>query len=491
VILTTEVHASAIRDVFLFVEDDSEVTIEAVDLPEATTEVRRLGEILVERGDLPLPALQAALQERQRLGEVLVAKGLVDGGKIASALAEQEQVEKIRRERQVQDLSSSIRVRSDKLDSLVDLVGELVTVQARLSQLAARKDDADLAVVAEDVERLTWQMRDQVLNIRMLPIGSTFSKFRRLVRDLSSELGKEIELTTEGAETELDKTVIDRLYDPLVHLIRNGIDHGIESPSVRLSIGKPARGRISLSASHSGPNVLIRLSDDGRGLDRQAIKAQAAAKGLIAANAELSDKEIFALAFLPGLSTAATVTSVSGRGVGMDVVKQAIEELRGSIDIESRPGKGTTFTVKLPLTLAIIDGLLVQVGRDQFVLPLSSVEECIELKRAGSVQARERHLVNVRGQIVPYIRLREQFGVGGEPPAIEQIVIAETEGQRVGFVVDHVIGSHQTVIKSLGRMYREVAGLSGATILGDGAVALILDIQQIIQVAEHQEQLYC
>jgi two-component system chemotaxis sensor kinase CheA len=487
VVLTTDVDLNAIRDVFLFVEDDSEVTIETIDLPEATTATRRLGEILVERGDLPLPALQSALQERKRLGEVLVAKGLVDGGKIASALAEQEQVEKVRRERQVQDLNSSIRVRSDKLDSLVDLVGELVTVQARLSQLAARKDDAELVAVAEDVERLTWQMRDRVLDIRMLPIGSTFSKFRRLVRDLSAELGKDIELTTEGAETELDKTVIDRIYDPLVHLLRNSIDHGIESPMVRRIAGKPMRGKIHLSATHAGPNVLIRISDDGRGIDRHAIKVQAAAKGVVPASAELTEKEVFALTFLPGLSTAANVTSVSGRGVGMDVVKQTIEELRGSIEIESRPGEGTTITVKLPLTLAIIDGLLVQIGKDQFVLPLSAVEECIELKRAGSAKARERHLVDVRGQIVPYIRLREQFGVTGEPPVIEQVVIAEAEGQRVGFVVDHVVGSHQTVIKSLGRMYREIAGLSGATILGDGSVALILDVPRLVENAESAE----
>jgi two-component system chemotaxis sensor kinase CheA len=364
-----------------------------------------------------------------------------------------------------------------------------VTVQARLSQLAARKEDVDLAAVAEEVERLTWQMRDQVLGIRMLPIGSTFSKLRRLVRDLSAELGKDIELTTEGAETELDKTLIDRLYDPLVHLIRNGIDHGIEAPAVRRAAGKPARGRIRLSARHAGPHVLIRLSDDGRGFDRAAIQSQAAAQGLVTVGEALTDKEILALTFHPGLSTAASVTSVSGRGVGMDVVKQAIEDLRGSIDIESRPGEGSTFIVKLPLTLAIIDGLLVQVGEDQFVLPLSSVEECIELKRAAAARAQERHLVNVRGQTVPYIRLRERFGVGGEPPAIEQIVIAEAEGQRVGFVVDQVIGSHQTVIKSLGRLYREVAGLSGATILGDGTVALILDVPRLVQGAEQAERL--
>jgi two-component system chemotaxis sensor kinase CheA len=233
---------------------------------------------------------------------------------------------------------------------------------------------------------------------------------------------------------------------------------------------------------------MIRISDDGGGLDLSAIKTRAAAMGLVPANADLTDKEILALAFLPGLSTAASVTSISGRGVGMDVVKQAIEEMRGSIEIDSRRGEGTTFTVRFPLTLAIIDGLLVRVGQAQFVLPLSSVEECIELRRAESEGARARHLVNVRGEIVPYIRLREQFGAGGEPPEIEQIVITETEGQRIGFVVDQVIGSHQTVIKSLGRMYREVAGLSGATILGDGTVALILDVPRLVQGAELAER---
>jgi two-component system chemotaxis sensor kinase CheA len=488
-ILTTDAGENAIRDVFIFVEDDSEVTIEAIDLPEATSEARRLGEILVERGDLSLAALQCALMERKRLREVLREKGLVDGGKIDSALAEQEQVEKVRRQRQALETTGSIRVRSDKLDSLVDLVGELVTVQARLSQLAAGGDDARLLAVAEDVERLTWQMRDQVLGIRMLPIGSSFGKFRRLVRDLSAELGKEVELRTEGAETELDKTLIDRLYDPLVHLIRNSIGHGIEPPSVRQAAGKPPRGRIRLAASHCGPNVLLRIGDDGGGLDRSAIKTRAAAMGLVPAGAELTDKETLALVFLPGLSTAASVTSISGRGVGMDVVKQAIEEMRGSIEIDSRPGEGTTFTVRLPLTLAIIDGLLVRIGADQFVLPLSSVEECIELKRAESAGARERRLVQVRGEIVPFIRLREQFGVGGEPPQIEQVVITEAEGQRIGFVVDQVIGSHQTVIKSLGRMCREVAGLSGATILGDGTVALILDVPRLVQEAEQVERL--
>jgi len=484
VVLTTDAGVNAIRDVFIFVEDDCELKIDPLAVPEVPEAPRRLGEILVERGDLALAELHAALAERRRLGEVLVTRGIVDGCKVDSAIAEQEQVEKARRARQSRESAATIRVRSEKLDALVDLVGELVTVQARLSQAAGGRADAELSAIAEAVERLTWDLRDQVLGVRMLPIGSTFSRFRRLVRDLGEELGKEIDFVAEGAETELDKTVIDRIYDPLVHLIRNGIDHGIEPPTARLSSGKPAKGRIALSASHSGPYVLIRLSDDGRGLDRRAIMAQAAAKGLIAANAELTDKEVLSLAFLPGLSTAAAVTSVSGRGVGMDVVKSAVEELRGTIEVDSEPGRGTTFTVKLPLTLAIIDGLLVQIGRDRFVMPLSAVEECIELTRADEAKANGRNLVSLRGEIIPYIRLREAFGSDGAPPSIEQVVIASFEGQRFGFVVDHVVGEHQTVIKGLGRMYREVKGVSGATVLGDGNVALILDLPQLIKIEE-------
>jgi len=488
IILTTDAGINAIRDVFIFVEDDCELKIEVLDVPDEREEYRRLGEILVERGDIALPELQAALAARRRIGEELVIRGFVDGCKVDSALAEQEQVEKIRRERQTQEVADTIRVRSEKLDALVDLVGELVTVQARLSRAAGSRADAELAAIAEAVERLTWDLRDQVLNVRMLPIGTTFSKFRRLVRDLSETLGKDVELLAEGADTELDKTVIDRLYEPLVHLIRNGIDHGIEPPEVRRAAGKPARGRIRLTASHSGPNVVVRISDDGRGLDLEAIRRRAVESGLIAAAAELSEKELAALAFHPGLSTAAAVTSISGRGVGMDVVKRAIDALRGSIDVLSRPGKGTTFSVKLPLTLAIIDGLLVRLGDDHFVLPLSAVEECVELKRADAEFSRGRNLVRVRGEIVPFVRLREQFRIEGEAPQIEQVVIVEADRERVGFVVDHVVGEHQTVIKGLGRLYREVTGLSGATILGDGTVALILDIPQLVSSVERQEK---
>ncbi|MEJ2699809.1 MAG: chemotaxis protein CheW, partial [Desulfuromonadales bacterium] len=449
---------------------------------------KRLGEILVERGDLLPEDLQGVLGKNSRIGEILIQKKLVDGVKVESALVEQQRVQGIRRRRQSAAAVSSIRVKSEKLDHLVDLIGELVTVQARLSQTSLSRNDPDLVSIAEEVERLTWALRDQVLNIRMLPIGTTFGNFRRMVRDLAAELGKEVELVTGGGETELDKTVLERLNDPLAHLIRNCIGHGIESPSERLEAGKPKAGRIHLSACHSGSNVQVQVRDDGKGLDRQAIREKAVASGLLAPEAEISEKDLFDLIFAPGFTTTAEVTNVSGRGVGMDVVRQAVDGLRATIDIASTPGRGTTFTFELPLTLAIIDGLLVNIGGGNFVLPLSAVEECIELRREESRKGSSRNLVYLRGELIPFIRLRERFRISGEEPEIEQIVIARFDNRRIGFVVDFVVGENQTVIKSLGRLYREVRGLSGATILGDGSVALILDLPQLVQMEEAEEE---
>ncbi|PLX75307.1 MAG: chemotaxis protein CheA, partial [Desulfuromonas sp.] len=296
-----------------------------------------------------------------------------------------------------------------------------------------------------------------------------------------------VTLEAEGAETELDKTVIERLNDPLVHVIRNCIDHGIEAPDEREAAGKSTAGTVRLSAQHSGANVIITVSDDGRGFDREAVRQRAVARGLIPQDLEISDKDLYNLVFLPGFSTAAEVTSVSGRGVGMDVVKRSVEELRGTIDVDSVAGEGVTFSIKLPLTLAIIDGLLVDIAGESYVFPLSSVEECIELKRK-EFREDERDLVNVRGEIVPYVHLREFFAIDGEEQEIEQVVIVDFDGSRVGFVVDHVVGEHQTVIKSLGKMYQKLKGISGATILGDGNIALILDLTQIVEAAALQEK---
>lgn len=494
IIITTDQGENALRDVFIFVEDDCELTINVIDdggLLDNDEEYRKLGTILVERGDLDSASLDQILSNQKRFGELAIESGLVATEQVTSALTEQEYVKDIRKERQTRESGSSIRVPAEKLDLLVNLVGEMVTVQARLTQYAQSSHEASLLAIAEEVERLTASLRDNALNIRMLPIGSTFTKFRRLVHDLSQELGKQIEMVTTGAETELDKTVIEKLNDPLVHLIRNCIDHGIEMPEERGRKGKPGYGTIHLSAIHSGDSVLLTIRDDGAGLDHEAIRSKAVEKGLVAPGAELTPKEIYNLIFAPGFSTSQQVTSLSGRGVGMDVVRKAIDSLRGTIDVESTPGEGTTITLRIPLTLAIIESLLVRIGADCFVLPLSFVDECIELSREDVARAHGRHVMNVRGSYVPYIPLRERFAIGGNVPAIEQIVITRIGGNRVGFVVDHVIGEHQTVIKSLSRIYRNVEGVSGATILGDGSVALILDIPQLYKSAELAEHQLC
>jgi two-component system, chemotaxis family, sensor kinase CheA len=388
-----------------------------------------------------------------------------------------------RRDYDTPDNKTSIRVPADKLDKFLNLVGELVTVQARLGQIAARHDDSDVAAVSEEMERLTSALREHSMSIRMLPIRATFERFRRLVHDLARDLRKDVELTTEGADTELDKTVIDALNDPLMHLIRNSMDHGIESAEMRRAAGKAPNASIQLCARHSGGSVLISIADDGGGINAEAVRNRAIEKGLVAADAQLTEPEIYSLILAPGFSTAKEVTDLSGRGVGMDVVRRSVEALRGSITIASKPGLGTTITLHLPLTLAIIDGLLVRVGQSHFVLPLASTLECIELTRQDIENANGKHVANVRGTLIPYIRLREYFDIKAEALELEQIMIAETEEGRYGFVVDQVIGDCQTVIKSLGRFYRNVNTISGATILGDGRVALILDPQRLVQEA--------
>jgi two-component system chemotaxis sensor kinase CheA len=481
IFLTTSRGVDAIKDVFIFVAADSELEIQVIDDGlDPAVDYKRLGEILVEREDIDQSTLDRLLAQRRLIGEALVETGLVSCDQVQSALVEQQHVQEARQKRRESQAAGSIRVPSAKLDKLVDLVGELVTVQARLSQTAASLQDPLLLAIAEEVEQLTGELRDNALNIRMLPIGTIFTKFQRLVRDLSGELGREVDLLTSGAETEMDKTVLERLNDPLVHLIRNSIDHGVELPEVRVQAGKPRRGKLSLAASHAGAQVVIQVKDDGIGLDKDAIRAKAVALGWLGPDTETSEKELFAFIMAPGFSTAREVTSVSGRGVGMDVVKKAIEALGGSIEIHSRPGLGTTITIKLPLTLAIIEGLLVSINDDFYVVPLAVVTECVELTREDVARRHGHKVARVRDEIVPYVHLRERFEIKGQPPAIEQIVITEMNGNRVGLVVDQVIGEQQTVIKSLSRVYRSVAGISGATLLGDGTVALILDPPQLI-----------
>lgn len=460
--LSTKEGIDSIKDVFIFVEDSALIKIEELDVDEPVFDTA-ITKIIAHKNEELFPTNEAN-RESGTKKEINKEFHLDNEG------------------------TSSIRVAASKLDELVNLVGELVIVQARLSELSAKENSQEISSIAEEVERLTWDLRDSALNIRMLPIGTTFSKFKRLVRDLANSLGKKIELTTSGAETELDKTVIEKLNDPLVHIIRNCVDHGIEDSGVRRNSGKPEIGKIHLSATQSGGSVLIRISDDGNGIDEIAVKNKAVKLGLIPADAEPSKAEIFALILNAGFSTASSVTNVSGRGVGMDVVKQAIENLRGSIEFESEKGAGTAITLKIPLTLAIIDGLLVKINDSYFVLPLSSVEECIELINSNGMNTSTRNLINVRGEIVPFIRIRDFFRLDGIKPLIEQIVIVDIKGRRIGFVVDNVIGQHQTVIKNLGSIYKNIEGVSGATILGDGNVALIIDAMKVAQNSEIEEK---
>ncbi|WP_285906178.1 chemotaxis protein CheA [Pseudodesulfovibrio pelocollis] len=515
--LTTDIDADSVRDIFFFADADLDVEIldEVGDpvpvtgappaepvvsqptgpQPVASQQVAdddglcededagppRLGEILVKCGDVTEADIQEALKKQKPLGQILAEEGKVPPEKVELAVRRQAEAKEADASRKQQEALSSIRVAADKLDYLVDLVGELVIVQAQITQVVSERSDPVMTALAEELERLSDELRDSTLGIRMLPIGTSFSKFRRLVRDLSANLGKEIVLTTVGADTELDKTVIERLADPLVHLLRNSIDHGLEPPEERRRHGKPAHGTIYLSAEHSGGEVLIRINDDGRGMDPSIIREKGIERGLISADAELSKKDLLKLIFEPGFSTAKTVTNVSGRGVGMDVVKRAIDSLRGVIDIDSTLGKGTSITIRLPLTLAIIDGLQVRVSDEYYVIPLSLVEECVELSASDMDESSRQRILHLRGEIVPYIHLREWFAVDGENPPIEQIVITGVEGSRVGIVVDTVIGEHQTVIKSLSRVYKDVEGISGATIKGDGSIALILDIPSLVR----------
>ncbi|HRY14264.1 MAG TPA: chemotaxis protein CheA [Candidatus Competibacteraceae bacterium] len=485
IVLTTSADRTALDDVFIFVADQSELVID--EIPVTAETPPRLGEILVERGDVQAADVEEALSRQQRLGTLLVQSGKVSKERVASALGEQRHLHEAAKAHESAASSSTIRVPAERLDSLMDQVGELVIAQARLQQTTVNADNPLLKSIAEDIGRLAAELRDTTMGVRMLPIGTLFGQFRRVVRDLSRDLSKSVELTMAGEDTELDKTVIENLKDPLVHLIRNAIDHGIDTAEQRQAQGKPTAGRVHLSAVHSGAQVLITIEDDGRGINRVATRTKAEERGLIQPGQEVTDAELFACIFEAGFSTAASVTNISGRGVGMDVVKRTIDSLRGSIDVASVANKGTAITLKLPLTLAIIDGLLVQMENERYVVPLSAVEECVELSRQEEEHSGGRGFLNIRGEIVAFIRLRQLLGVPGAAPDIQKVVVVALGESRVGLVVDQVIGQYQTVIKSLCRLHRDLEGFSGATILGDGSVALILDIPHLIKFARERE----
>ncbi|MCY0385739.1 chemotaxis protein CheA [Robbsia sp. Bb-Pol-6] len=493
---------ATIENVFEFVRDDCDIRILPPhsrmddylalirDCPES--ENVRLGEILVRCGTLTARELENALahqaaaaaasDEVPLLGDLLVDQGAVQPKVVAAALDKQRRVSHVKAQE-----NRSVRVDSDKLDRLIDLVGELTIAGASIGVLAQRGDNIELLESVSTLATLVQDVRDSALQLRMVKIGSTFSKFQRVVHDVSAALGKDIVLETAGEDTELDKAVIEKIGDPLMHLIRNAMDHGIESVARRRAQGKPDQGTVRLNAYHEASHIVIEIVDDGAGLNRDKIFAKAVERGLVDAGKTLSDREVFELIFEPGFSTADAVTNLSGRGVGMDVVKSNVLALRGSVTLDSKEGLGTVVRVTLPLTLAIIDGFLVEVADSIFVLPLSVVEECIEFAPAPDQQ---RDYLDLRGSILPFARLRDVFELTGAQQRRENVVVIRHAGRRFGLVVDRLLGEFQTVIKPLSRLFEKNRLISGSAILGSGRVALILDVGALAQRLEQEASSY-
>jgi two-component system chemotaxis sensor kinase CheA len=460
--LPGEVPEEAIRQVFEWAEGDCDLTIERLggepqNLPASA---QPAAPAVITPASAPAP--QAAPRADAPKAEASVS-GLGDSG--------------------------SIRVSVEKIDELMNTVGELVITQAMLSQLGSHFDGPDAEKLRGGLAQLERNMRElqeSVMRVRMLPISFVFSRFPRMVRDLAQRLGKQIELKLTGEQTELDKTVLEKIGDPLVHLVRNCIDHGIESPETRVTAGKSAEGTVHLDACHRGGNIAVEVSDDGGGLDKERILAKARARGLLGPDDVLTDAEVYDLIFVPGFSTAEKTTDLSGRGVGMDVVRRNVKELGGKVDVKSEPGRGSRFTITLPLTLAIVDGQSVAVGTETYIVPLISIVESMQLKATGVTRlSGHNEVLSFRGDYLPIIRLHELFGVEPRSRALHEglVVVAEGDGRRVGLFVDDLLGQQQVVIKSLEANYGHIEGVSGATILGDGSVALILDVPGLIRAA--------
>lgn len=489
-----------IEAVFEFVREDSVLVIEEREASESGTndasrtasdadegESKPLGEILVESGVVSREALDDALAQQKRVGEILIEQHAASPQQVEQALQKQRKMEVAAQSKKTD--TASIRVDTAKIDKLINLVGELVITQSMLSDLGARFEMRQLPVLLErmaELEQNTREIQERVMSIRMLPIGTAFARFPRLVRDLSAKAGKKIQLVLSGEETELDKTVIESINDPLTHLVRNSADHGLELPEERLDNNKPELGTIRLNAFHEGGSICITVEDDGRGLNRDKILAKAVKQGLIGESEKPTDDQIWPLIFKPGFSTAEKITDISGRGVGMDVVKRNIENLGGTVSIKTAAGKGTVFTLKLPLTLAIIDGMTVRVGKETYIVPLLSILESIQPKaEAVKTVVGKGELINVRGTYIPIVRLYEVFS--NEPeytdPKAAILLILETEGERVAVMVDEIMGQQQVVIKSMEQNFRKVEGVAGATILGDGTVGFIVDVRGLLEIS--------
>ena len=482
--LQSSADQTTIENVFEFVLDDCRLCVLPPHSPMADYarligqqqgQLAQLGPVLVRCGTLTpgeLASMLATQAPEPPMGFELVAPGALPDGAEATRGRQKQARETGTPE------SRSIRVDADKLDQLINLVGELIIAGANVNLIARRAQIAELQESTSKLSMLVEDVRDSALQLRMVKIGATFNRFQRVVFDVARGLGKDIALVIDGEDTELDKTVVEKIGDPLMHLVRNAMDHGIEPASVRAARGKPAQGLLRLNALHDSGSIVITVEDDGGGLNRERILAKAIERGLVESGQHLDDSEVFALIFEPGFSTAEAVTSLSGRGVGMDVVKRNITALRGTVTLASEEGVGTLVTVRLPLTLAIIDGFLVGVGKSVFAIALDMIEECV----AYSAESGHDY-TSLRGQVLPLIRLRELFAVPGAPARGQNIVVLKHGGQTAGLVVDTLLGEFQTVIKPLGPIFSQVKCISGSTILGSGDVALILDVPALVRQA--------
>jgi two-component system chemotaxis sensor kinase CheA len=495
-----------IESVFEFVQEDCYIRIvpphSAISsyielIQELPEEDDLLGELLVKSQVLTHKELDNALSKQQlasrvgdgqSIGEILVDQGVVAQEIVGAAVEKQQQVRTKKNEE-----SRIVRVNSDKLDELINMVGELVIASASASLLANKSKQTELEEASGIVDDLVDSIRNNALSLRMVPIGETFHRFKRVVRDVSGQLEKNIELVITGAETELDKMVVEKIGDPLMHLLRNSLDHGLEMPEQRIAAGKNPQGKIHLNAYHDSGSIVIEIIDDGKGLNKALLLEKAISKGIVDTEQVLSDDEIHNLIFHPGFSTADSVSNISGRGVGMDVVKRNILSLRGSIDLESTEGEGMVVRIRLPLTLAIIDGFQVGVKGDSYVVPLDMVIECVEyadFNKISGQHKRENNYFNLRGEVLPLVKLTDHFkypAVENEQDARANIVVVHYAGRKAGLVVDQLMGEFQTVIKPLGKLFSEIRGIGGSTILGSGEVALILDVQQLVQDAADHE----
>jgi len=485
----TDTDKAKIEAAFEFVRDDCTLHVLPPHSPIADfaalfrngkESIQRMAEFLGQCGSLTALEVQVCLSMQEGGDELASAQATEDTSSEAAAAAKAGKDEPRAPKEAKSPDNRSIRVDGDKLDKLIDWIGELIIAGAATGSIASQAGLPVLNESAQQLARIVGEIRDQALKLRMVQIGSTFSRFHRVVRDVARETGKDINLEIGGGETELDRTLVEGIADPLTHLVRNAIDHGIETPEVRQSRGKAATGTVKLNAYHDAGSVVIEVADDGGGLKRDRIVQKATERGLITAGQVLTDEQVFSLIFEPGFSTAEQVTNLSGRGVGMDVVKRNITALRGTVEVRSESGRGTRVCIRLPLTLAIIDGFQVGVGQSQFVIPLDLVEECVEMESAGGAAEGVGH-ITLHGSVLPLIHLHHMFDIRQKPGRRQSVVVVRGAGKRVGIVVDELLGELQAVIKPLSRLFSQLQGIGGSTILGTGKVALILDVPGLVE----------